>query len=581
MSYPGNKKIVECRPLLEKEGDFPELSPLLKRIFLARGLTSSAQLDRSFTQLPRPWHFSNMDAMTTHLVTALSEQKAICIVADIDADGATSCAVAMKGLRLLGAQNVNFVVPNRFEHAYGLTPEIVEIAASQHAQVLITVDNGISSHEGVLAAKAQGMTVLITDHHLPGQQLPQADAIVNPNLAGDLFPSKAIAGVGVIFYVLLALRQRLRELDWFTQKKSLEPNLAQLLDYVALGTVADVVTLDEINRTLVYQGLLRIRQGKAHPGILALIESAGKNPITFQAHDFGFSVAPRLNAAGRMQDMSVGIHCLLEDDIDKAREIAAQLDALNIERREIERTMKQEAINLLDATYAYDKPHPEYGICLYDENWHQGVIGILAARLKERLHRPVITFANAGHNLIKGSGRSIEGLHLRDVLSDIATEHPHLIEQFGGHAMAAGLSLHAHHLPSFSIAFDDMVRKRLSSIDLQQKILSDGELNETDLNLDLADLLQNVATWGQHFPEPVFHGTFDVVHVRILKDQHLKLLVRLNTAGKELEAIAFNVEKPERWQGIRRVFLVYKLDINLFRGHRSLQLMVQYLEKIL
>lgn len=579
--YQGVKKSIVPRPILQQSDDFEELSPLLKRIFLARGLTSSKQLDRSLTTLPSPFLLSNMENMVAHLINALEQQQMICIVADIDADGATSCAVAMKGLRLLGAKNIDFVVPNRFEHAYGLTPEIVELAEQKNAQVIITVDNGISSHEGVLEAKARGMTVLITDHHLPAKLLPAADAIVNPNLTGDDFPSKAIAGVGVIFYVLSALRSRLRERHWFETQNIPEPNLAQLLDYVALGTVADVVALDKINRALVHQGLLRIRNGQGHAGILALIEVAGKNATTLNASDFGFSVAPRLNAAGRIQDMSLGIHCLLEEDIATARQMAAHLDALNTERREIEHTMKQEAMNLLNDTFALDKPHEKWGVCLFDENWHQGVIGILAARIKDRLHRPVITFAPAGHDLLKGSGRSIEGVHLRDVLSDIATEQPHLIMQFGGHAMAAGLSLHTHNLPLFTIAFDEMVGRRLSTLDLQQKILSDGELNEADLSLDFADTLQTITTWGQHFPEPVFHGIFEVVNVRILKDQHLKLVVRTNAAGKELDAIAFNVDKPEMWQGMRRVLLAYKLEINQYRGNRNVQLMVQYLEKVL
>lgn len=579
--YQGVKKTITQRPILEQEDDLGTLPPILKRIFLARGLTSSEQLDRHLTTLPSPWLFSNMETMVAHLISALEQQQRICIVADIDADGATSCAVAMKGFRLLGAKNIDFVVPNRFEHAYGLTPEIVELAAQKNAQVIITVDNGISSHEGVIAAKEHNMMVLITDHHLPAKTLPLADAIVNPNLVFDGFPSKAVAGVGVIFYVLSALRSRLRERHWFEQQAITEPNLAQLLDFVALGTVADVVALDKVNRTLVHQGLLRIRNGQGHAGILALIDVAGKNAQTLQASDFGFSVAPRLNAAGRIQDMSLGINCLLEDDFATARQMAAHLDSLNNERREIEHTMKQEAMNLLADTFALNKPHEKWGVCLFDENWHQGVIGILAARIKDRLHRPVITFAAAGHDLLKGSGRSIEGVHLRDVLSDIATEQPHLILQFGGHAMAAGLSLHTHNLPLFTIAFDEMVGRRLSQIDLQQKILSDGELTEAELNLEFADLLQNVTTWGQHFPDPIFHGTFEVVQVRILKDSHLKLLVRTNAAGNELEAIAFNVDKPEMWQGMRRVCLAYKLDINQYRGNRNVQLMVQYLEKVL
>jgi len=579
MYYQGVKKAIVVRPALKKRADFGDIHPLLARIFAARGLTSSADLERSLAKLPSPWLLSGMEDMVSELVYVLKMRQRICIVADFDADGATSCALAIKGLQLLGAGQVDFVVPNRFEYGYGLTPEIVELVKLQQPDVLITVDNGISSLDGVLAAQQAGIKVLITDHHLPGEQLPQATAIVNPNLLDDRFPCKALAGVGVMFYVLMALRVRLRELDWFSQRQIPEPNLGQLLDYVALGTVADVVTLDVVNRTLVYQGLLRIRTGKSGPGLRALIEIAGKNLQTINAADLGFSIAPRLNAAGRMDDMTLGIQCLLTEDPGLAKTIAVQLDELNNDRREIEGQMKFEAMALLADMKMLDEHHLPAGVCLYDGNWHQGVIGILASRIKDRLHRPVIAFAPAGNDLIKGSARSIAGVHIRDVLSDIAAAHPKLLSKFGGHAMAAGLSLAMHDYPAFALVFDDVVRKRLAQVDLEQKVWSDGELSEQELSLEVADLLQQAATWGQGFPEPIFHGEFDVIQARIVGQRHLKLVLRKPGGGLLLDAIAFFIDQPENWLGLRSIVAAYKLDINEYKGNRSVQLLLQYLEK--
>ncbi len=579
MYYQGVKKAIVVRPALKKRADFGDIHPLLARIFAARGLTSAADLERSLAKLPSPWLLSGMEDMVSELVYALKMRQRICIVADFDADGATSCALAIKGLQLLGAGQVDFVVPNRFEYGYGLTPEIVELVKLQQPDVLITVDNGISSLDGVLAAQQAGIKVLITDHHLPGEQLPQATAIVNPNLLDDRFPCKALAGVGVMFYVLMALRVRLRELDWFTQRQIPEPNLGQLLDYVALGTVADVVTLDVVNRTLVYQGLLRIRTGKSGPGLRALIEIAGKNLQTINAADLGFAIAPRLNAAGRMDDMTLGIQCLLTEDPVLAKTIAVQLDELNNDRREIEGQMKFEAMALLADMKMLDEHHLPAGVCLYDGNWHQGVIGILASRIKDRLHRPVIAFAPAGNDLIKGSARSIAGVHIRDVLSDIAAAHPKLLSKFGGHAMAAGLSLAMHDYPAFALVFDDVVRKRLAQVDLEQKVWSDGELSEQELSLEVADLLQQAATWGQGFPEPIFHGEFDVIQARIVGQRHLKLVLRKPGGGLLLDAIAFFIDQPENWLGLRSIVAAYKLDINEYKGNRSVQLLLQYLEK--
>ncbi|MDD2723358.1 MAG: single-stranded-DNA-specific exonuclease RecJ [Methylovulum sp.] len=580
MYYQGVKKTIVLRPPGKKRVDFSNLHPLLARIFSSRGVVSTGDLDRSLAKLPSPWLLSGMDTMVAQLITALQGQKRIVIVADFDADGATSCAVAIKGLQLMGAGHVSFVVPNRFEYGYGLTPEIVELVKQQQPDVLITVDNGISSLDGVKAAKAAGITVLITDHHLPGLELPDADAIVNPNLPEDKFPGKALAGVGVMFYVLMALRSRLRETGWFAQRQIPEPNLAQLLDYVALGTVADVVALDAINRILVYQGLQRIRTGNSHPGLQALIKIAGKNPLTLAPADLGFALGPRLNAAGRMDDMSLGIQCLLTDDDKLATDIAMQLDDLNNDRRDIESQMKFEAMALLADMKKLDGHHAPAGVCLFDANWHQGVIGILASRIKDQLHRPVIAFAPAGKDLIKGSARSIPGVHIRDVLSDIAATHPKILSKFGGHAMAAGLTLAMHDYPAFALEFDLQVGSHLSQIDLEQKVLSDGELSEQDMTIELAELLQNAATWGQGFPEPVFHGQFDVVQARIVGQKHLKLVLRVPQGQLLIDAIAFFIDQPEQWLGVRQIVAAYKLDINEFRGQRSVQFILNYLEKI-
>lgn len=580
MYLQGVKKTIVVRAIENNKPFQGDLHPLLQRIFSARGIQSLSELDRGLDKLPSPWLLSGMESMVACLLDALNKQLMITIVADFDADGATSCALAVKGLQLLGAKRVSFVVPNRFEYGYGLTPEIVELAKQHEPDIILTVDNGISSIEGVKIARESGIKVLVTDHHLPGQELPEADAIVNPNLPGDGFPSKALAGVGVMFYVLLALRSRLREQGWFEQQQIQEPNLAQLLDYVALGTVADVVPLDKVNRTLVYQGLARIRMGRSHPGVQALIEISGRNPKTLVSADLGFALGPRLNAAGRMDDMSLGIRCLLTDDVNLAKTIALQLDDLNNDRKDIEGQMKQEAFALLDKVKAFDEHHLPAGVCLFDEQWHQGVVGILASRIKDQLHRPVIAFAPAGKDLIKGSARSIPGIHIRDVLSDIAAYHPKLLSKFGGHAMAAGLSIAMHDYPAFALAFDELVRLRLDKLDLEQKIWSDGELSEQDINMEIAELLQNAATWGQEFPEPVFHGKFEIIQTRIVGQQHLKLVMRKSKGNVLVDGIAFFVDKPEQWLGMRICNAAYKLDVNEFKGQRNVQLLVQYLEKV-
>lgn len=580
MTQASLKKKIVIRTVEQISPELATLHPILQRIFSARGITSLTQLNRSLAQLPSPSLLSGMAEMVSFLISAIEQQQNIVIVADYDADGATSCAVAMQGLSLLGAKQPRFVVPNRFEYGYGLTPEIVALVKQLHpdVQVIITVDNGISSFAGVKTAKELGICVLVTDHHLPAAQIPEADAIVNPNLPRCQFPSHNLAGCGVIFYVLLGLRTRLRELGYFNQRP--EPNLSRLLDYVALGTVADVVCLDHVNRILVHQGLLRMRSGQCHPGLLALIGIAGKNFKTLNSSDLGFSIAPRLNAAGRMDDMSLGIQCLLTDNHHTADNIAQQLDELNKDRKDVETQMKHEAMLLLERTRNLDEKHLLSGVCLYDENWHQGVIGILAARLKEHLHRPVIAFAPSTEGEIKGSARSIAGVHIRDVLSDIAAAHPQMLSKFGGHAMAAGLSLKMHDYPAFALAFDEIVSKHLHGLDLQEQILSDGELSEADFKLEFAQLLQNSATWGQGFPEPLFNGIFDVLQCRVVGKQHLKLVLRLPFTDSLIDGIAFFVEQPESWLKAQQIQAVYKLDINEYKGQSSMQMQVQYLEKI-
>lgn len=555
------------------------LHPILQKVYSSRGITSEAELDRSLSALPSPWGLSGMDDTVRCLQAGIEQDKRLLIVADFDADGATSCALAITGLRLLGAKHVSYIVPNRFEYGYGLTPEIVVLAHRENPDILITVDNGISSIDGVDAANQRGIKVLITDHHLPGAELPAAHAIVNPNLPGESFPSRAPAGVGVMFYVLTALRSRLRDGGWFARTGIPEPNLADLLDLVALGTIADVVPLDHVNRILVHQGLQRIRSGRARAGIRALIDIAGRNVRSLTASDLGFAVGPRLNAAGRLEDMSLGIETLLAETMEEARVMAARLDALNTERRDIEEAMKRQAVNLIKDMKAPDPEHLPFGVCLYDAGWHQGVVGILASRIKDRLHRPVIAFAPVGEGELKGSGRSVPGVHIRDVLSNIAAEHPGLLKKFGGHAMAAGLSLHLSDYPAFSLAFDRFVRQHLQGVQLAHTIYSDGQLADADMTLDFAELLRKAGPWGHGFPEPAFDGEFEVVHARIVGRKHLKMVIRPLQSARSLDAIAFFVDEPESWLGMSKVRLVYRLDINEFRDNRSVQLVAEYLER--
>ena len=572
----GAKPVIKRREAISSDVSlFSNIHPVLRTVYLNRGLSSDDQLDRTLKKLPSYQSLSGITRAVDLIKQAIINNKKIVIVADFDADGATSCTVAMRGLRLLGAQQVDFVVPDRFKFGYGLTPEIVDVALALKPELIITVDNGISSVEGVSYARSNGCQVVVTDHHLPPKALPEADAIVNPQLIGDQFPSKALAGVGVIFYVLLAVRASLQKDGYFNQQAA--PNLANLLDIVALGTVADVVPMDETNRKLVHQGLLRIQNNKCVPGIQALLRIAKREPERVVASDLGFSIGPRLNAAGRLDDMSLGIQCLLTDDEQEANRIAEQLDMLNIERRAIEDDMKLDAFKIL-SSFKTDNTSQQWGVCLYDEYWHQGVIGILASRIKEKLNRPVIAFAKAGDNEIKGSARSIPGLHIRDVLDDIASRQPQLLKKFGGHAMAAGMSLALDDFDLFCEEFDQAVKIRLDSVEPENVFLVDGEIADADINLNLAETLRQGGPWGQNFPEPIFEGVFNVKNARIVGQKHVKLELEMQTNKRKVDAIYFNPENPDSLIGLAVVRLVYQLDINHYMGRSSVQLMVRYLE---
>lgn len=561
---------------------FPcELPGLLQRIYSARGVARPEELQYQFAHLARPV-FKGLPQAVSLLADAVVAQARVLVIGDFDADGATSSALAVLALRAMGLPSVDFLVPNRFEYGYGLTPEIVAVAAAQQPDLIITVDNGISSVEGVRAARELGIAVVVTDHHLPGVELPDADAIVNPNQPGCDFPSKHLAGVGVIFYVMNALRAELRQMGWFTESGIEEPNMASFLDLVALGTVADVVPLDHNNRILVAQGLQRMRSGVARPGIMAMLEVAGKAPHRLTASDLGFALGPRLNAAGRLDDMSLGIQCLLCDSPPLAREMALQLDELNRDRKAIESGMQQEALGMMADKLAESEEQLAWGLCLFDETWHQGVIGILASRIKDRYHRPTIVFAEASEGEIKGSARSIPGLHIRDALDAVAARNPHLIQKFGGHAMAAGLSISREDFAEFSRAFDEEVRRQLNDADLAAQVLSDGELAAADFSLELVELLRNASPWGQHFPEPMFDGEFYIQQQRLVGEKHLKLVLSLDEQGQALvDAIAFNVDLSA-WPNAqtRKARLAYRLDVNEYRGKKSVQLLVEYLEAI-
>lgn len=556
---------------------FNQVNPVLARIYASRGLHDLNDLGRNLKALLPDGEMSGVDTAVARLVKALRLQERVLIVGDFDCDGATSTSVALLALRQMGLHHVDYLVPNRFDYGYGLSPEIVDVALERQPQLLITVDNGISSISGVKRAAEHGIDVIVTDHHLPGKELPAACAIVNPNQPTCGFVAKSTCGVGVIFYVMIALRRALQQNGWFEQQQIAPPNLAALLDLVALGTVADVVPLEQNNRILVHQGLQRIRAGRARPGILALLEVAGRQRHKLAASDLGFAVAPRLNAAGRLEDISIGIECLITENADQARQLASTLDQLNRERRGIEEEMQHQALELLSSLQLDTRSMP-YGVCLYDETWHQGVIGILASRIKERMHRPVIAFAPGDAGEIKGSARSIAGFHVRDGLDAIAAANPGLLSKFGGHAMAAGLTLKAEDYQRFADAFDQEVRRQLSEADLQETVLTDGALSAGEISIEMAEMLREAGPWGHQFPEPLFDGEFALLQQRIVGQKHLKMVLMDPASGLAVDGIHFNADL-EQWpnDSVARVRAVYRLDVNEFRGQRSVQLMVDHL----
>jgi len=551
-----------------------EQHPVLSRVYAARGVRSAAELDHSLERLLPVGTLEGIAPAVDLLLT--HRQGRILVIGDFDADGATSSALMVRALRGLGFAAVDFLVPNRFQFGYGLTPEIVALAVQRAPTLIVTVDNGVSSNSGVAAARAHGIDVLITDHHLAGAHLPEANVIVNPNLAGSRFGSRALAGVGVAFYVMAALKRRLDESGAAPGSFA----VATLLDLVALGTIADVVPLDGNNRVLIAQGLKRIRAGRCVAGIRALLELAGRTRGELTAADLAFGVAPRLNAAGRIDDMSIGIQCLLEDDETRAQELAAQLDALNEERRGIEAKMQQEA---LAAVRVLTDPAPgaleRSGVVLFHESWHQGVVGLVASRLKERLRRPVVAFSLADAATLRGSARSIPGVHIRDVFDAIAAVHPELISRFGGHAMAAGLTLARASLEPFARAFDQEVRRWMAALGARDAIETDGELAVAEIALETAQALRAGGPWGQAFPEPSFDGLFSIRSARVIAERHLKMWVEVPKSGRSFDAIAFNHVQPgadfTTPEGLAH--LVYRLEVNEYQGERRLQLLVDHL----
>ena len=557
----------------------PETWPLaVRKVLAARVIKHEQDLCYPLADLPKPQQLLGMDNAVSLLIQALTENWRITIVADFDTDGATSCAVAIRGLKAMGVRNIDYIVPNRFIHGYGLTPALLEeIPQENQADLLITVDNGIASNAGVTAAQQRGMKVLVTDHHLPGEVLPAADAIINPNQHGDTFPSKHLAGVGVCFYLLLGLRKRLRQLGWFEQQGINEPNLMTLTDLLALGTVADVVKLDRLNRTWVSLGLARIKAGKACAGITALMTVAGKEMTQCTSSDMGFAIGPRLNAAGRLDNMGVGIDTLLTDDSNRARTLAIELDDINRQRRDVEQTMQEDAIAQLDQL-SFDNDEVPLGYCLYDESWHQGVVGLLASRIKEKQHRPVIAFAPSSETEIKGSARSIPGVHIRDVLALVATKAPDVLSHFGGHAMAAGVTIKKAHLAEFHRLFLVALGEMVEPDNLNKQRLSDGELSCDEMTQSLAEQLPHIASWGQGFPEPQFHGVFKIESFKLVGQlqNHLKLVVSL-ADQRHVTAMAFGQTRPDWLEAGQQALLRYRLDVNEYRSQRQLQLLVEEL----
>ncbi len=561
------------RRSIPEHGPWPaNVSPVLQRIFASRGVHNPEQAELKLANLLSPDQLSGMNEAVDLLLNAIQAQKHIVIVGDFDCDGATGTAVAMRGLKMLGAEQLSYQVPHRILHGYGLSLALVEHMLEMKPEFIITVDNGIACHAGVAAAKAHGWQVLITDHHLPGEVVPPADAIVNPNLHGDDFPSKALSGVGVMFYLLLALRKRMRELNILIPP---EPDLSSLLDLVAVGTVADLVPLDYNNRLLVSAGIKRFRKKQCHVGLRALAEISGRDISTLVASDIGFAIGPRLNAAGRLEDMSIGIECLLTDDETRAYELAAILNGINVERRGLQQQMVDDADALVDVA-TLEQQSQSAAWSFYDQSWHPGVVGLVASKLKDRLHRPVVAFAPAddGSDILRGSARSIPGFHIRDALAEVDVVNPGLIERFGGHAMAAGLSLQKENLEAFRSAFNQVAEQRLSVEILQAKCLSDGELLQHEFSRELAEDLRLAGPWGQGFPEPVFDNIFEVTEWKILGERHIKYNLRLLGTDFTLSAIHFGgyagVEPPDR------LHAAYQLELDDFRGRRDIQLLIRH-----
>lgn len=573
--------IVRRNAVISEELKNSQLHPLLKRVYANRGITRLKQVEHTLKDLIDYALLKDIEVASEIVAEAIMQQKNILVVGDFDADGATSCAVMLRSLRAFGLINVDYLVPNRFDFGYGLSPQIVDVAAELPAKpdLIITVDNGISSIEGVARANALAIPVVVTDHHLAADALPDAAAIVNPNQPGCAFPEKTIAGVGVAFYLMLAVRATLRKKDWFNETRS-EPNMAAYLDLVALGTVADVVPLDENNRILVETGLQRIRANKGCAGINALLTIAGKSIENCSSQDFGFVVGPRLNAAGRLDDMSIGIECLLTDDHEQASQYATLLNQMNIQRRQIEGEMLEQALALLQqqvSVIEHSHTIPN-AMALYDEQWHQGVVGLLASRIKEKYHRPVIAFADSGDGELKGSGRSIFGLHMRDVLDVISKNNVGLIDKFGGHAMAAGLTIKQSNLEQFKKEFDKYVGLALRPEDLNNTCETDGGADDRYLTIETSEQIKYASPWGQLFPEPAFDDVFKIVNWRIVGEKHLKLELARESSGVCYSAIAFNKTDADLPVGDSDIRIVYRLDVNEFRGKRSLQLIVQHLE---
>ena len=571
-----NKKIIN-RDVPDGINLPDSIHPVLKRIYASRNIKSSADLDYSLGSLIPYEELGGIDDAVILLQEMITQKKRILIVADFDADGATSCALAIRGLTAMGAEDVIYVVPNRFEHGYGLSPKIVDVALDHDPDLIVTVDNGISSISGVAHAKKNGIKVLITDHHLPGDKLPSADVIVNPQLKENKFPSKNLAGVGVIFYILLALRAKLKAENWFNEKNIKYPNLANLLDLVALGTISDLVPLDKNNRTMVAHGLKLMRKNKSKAGILAILNQSGRQLSTLTSGDLSFAIAPRLNAAGRLTDMSLGIECLLTDDKENATEMAKKLNQLNIERRQIQNNMEEQALTEFEKYLQDTSKKMPHGICIYNQNWHQGVVGVLAAKIKEKFNRPVIVFAQECQGILKGSARSITELHIKDVFDEIARLYPELILTFGGHAMAAGLTIEESQFDRFSDVFNKVVNQYISSDSLEDQCLTDGELSGDDFSLPLALAIQNAGPWGQSFPEPIFVGQFKILDKRVVGESHLKLKLQSRN-NNTLDAIAFNMTDDDWPSKLEQITSTYRLGINNYRGHSQIQLFIEHIE---